>query len=254
VVAAVAAVLVVVAGWTSFARAEPPQDHARGVVAAVTSSTSAVTGTTRRALLSITITNPAGESVTVDGYAPTTRSSAATGLDAPRAHIGAGERVDITVDVALECDRAAALLLPDLQVRAEDGGQRTVPVVGVVSTLTDICAAGPDSGRPLTVVSTRRDGSALVLNVAAPSNRRTQVRAIHGAGVQLGARELPLTVDRRGEQIRLLPPPSCPRTWREDGMPSRLEVELDTEGPAVVRLEVGTALIQWALDVVCRPS
>ena len=255
--AAAVAMLVLVSGWTAYRLTSPPGDPARGVVAAVTGATSAaVSGAstlpTRRALLAITIANPGTDTVTADGYAFTSRSSGAVGLDQPTAHVSPGERVEITVDVAVDCGRAAPLLLPDLVIEESDGGRREVPAVGAVAALMDICESGPSPGRPLTVVGTHRDGDTLVVGVAAPSNRRTVVRSIRATGVVLDAGALPLRVDRRGEELRLTPPPTCPRAWREDGIPQYLDVEIDTEGPSISRLPVGKPLTSWVLDVVCR--
>jgi hypothetical protein len=255
--AAATAIVVLATGWTAYRVTNPPGDPARGVVAAVTGATSAGVNSaqpTRRALLAITIANPGTDTVTVDGYAYTTRSSAAVGLDEPRAHVSPGERVELTVDVSLDCARAAPLLLPDLVIEESDGGRREVPAVGAVATLMGICEAGPPAGQPLTVTGTRREGNALVVGIAVPSNRRTTVRAVRATGVVLDAGELPLRVDRLGQELRLTPPATCPKAWVEDGVPQYLDVEIDTEGPSISALRVGKPLAAWVLDVVCRDA
>jgi hypothetical protein len=254
-VAAATAMLVLVTGWTAYRLTSPPGDPARGVVAVVTGVTAAAASTaqpTRRALLSITIANPGTDIVSVAGYAYTSRSSSAVGLDEPNAHVSPGERVELSVDVALECARAAPLLLPDLVIEESDGGRRQIPVVGAVAALTGICAAGPPQGQPLIVTGTRRDGDTLVVRIAAPSNRHTVVRTVRAIGVVVDAGELPLRVDRVGQELRLTPPAGCPRPWRQDGVPHYLDVELDTVGPSIALLEVGKPLATWVLDVVCR--
>jgi hypothetical protein len=254
-VAAATAMLVLVTGWTAYRLTSPPGDPARGVVAVVTGVTAAAASSTqpnRRALLAITVANPGTDIVSVAGYAYTTRSSSAVGLDEPTAHVSPGERMELTVDVALECARAAPLLLPDLVIEESDGGRRQIAVVGAVAALTSICATGPPQGQPLTVTGARRDGTTLVVGIAAPSNRRTVVRAVRATGVVVDAGELPLRVDRRGQELRITPPASCPRPWFEDGVPQYLDVDLDTVGPAMALLEVGEPLATWVLDVVCK--
>jgi hypothetical protein len=77
---------------------------------------------------------------------------------------------------------------------------------------------------------------------------------VTATGVGLDAAALPLRVDRHPVSLRLRPPSECPSAWREDGIPTRLDVEVDTSGPAMVRLDVGTPLARWALDVVCGSS
>ena len=255
--AAVTAMLVLVTGWTAYRVTSPPGDPARGVVAAVTGANAAAASTSttqplRRALLAITIANPGTETVRVDGYAYTSRSSGAVGLDEPTAHVSPGERVEITVDVSLDCGRAAPLLLPDLVIEESDGGRRQVPAVGAVAALMAICATGPPAGQPVTVTGTRRDGDALVVQITAPSNRRTALRTVRATGVVLEAAGLPLRVDRRGQELRLTPPAACPRAWREDGIPQYLDIEVDTVGPSIAQVRVGKPLATWVLDVVCR--
>jgi hypothetical protein len=251
--ATAAALVLVVTGWTAYSATEPPGDPARGVVAAVTGATAASTdAASRRALITITVANPGKETVTVTGYAYTTRSSAALGVDEPTAHVAPGERVELTVDVALDCARAAPLLLPDLVIEAEDGGRRQVATVGAVAALMSICTNGPDEGHPLTVLGARRDGDDLLVHLASPSNRRTDIRTVRATGQVLDVAPLPTRVDRRGTELRLKPLPTCPSAWREDGIPQNLDVELDAGGPATIVLKVGKPLATWALDVVCR--
>jgi hypothetical protein len=252
---ALAAGLLLTGAVVAFAAAKPPDDAARGVVAAVTGASAASSpDEARRVLLAIAIANPGTESVRVAGYAPTTKSSAATQFDRPTAHVGAGEMVEITVDVQLRCGSPAPPVLPRLVIAEEDGGRRSVTVVGAVAALTELCAEGPAPGHPLTVTGTRREGADLVVDVAAPSNRRTSIQGVRATGVVLDAAALPLRVDRHPTSLRLRPPPACPNAWREDGIPTRLDVEVDTSGPGSVRLVVGTPLARWALDVVCGPS
>jgi hypothetical protein len=221
----------------------------------VTGATSAASGgATRRALLAIGVVNPGRESVRVAGYAPTTRSSAAAGLDRPAATVGAGEKLEITVDVALRCSAPAPLLLPDLLVREEDGSGRAVTVLGATAALTKLCAQGPVADRPLTVTGVRRDGADLLVDVAATSNRRAEIRALQATGVRLDADDLPLVADRHPRTIRLRPPAECPASWLEDGIPTGVDVEIEAAGPALVRLPVGAPMAVWALDVVCGTS
>ena len=250
--AALAAGALLTGAVVAFAGTQPPGDPARGVVAAVTGSSAASSpDEARRVLLAIAIANPGTETVSVDGYALTTRSSAATQFDRPSAHVGAGETVEITVDVQLRCGAAAPLLLPDLVIAEEDGGRREVSVVGATSAFTNLCADGPIAGHALAVVGTRRDGNDLIVDVSVPGNRRTDIQSVHATGVRLDAGELPLRVDRHPVSLRLRPPPECPSAWLEDGIPSRLDIELDATGPAATRLTVGPPLARWALDVVC---
>jgi hypothetical protein len=235
-----------------FAAAEPPGDEARGVSATVTGASAASSDdATRRALLAIAVVNPGTQNIRVAGYVATARSSAVTGLDRPLAHVSPGEKVEITVDVALRCSAAAPLLVPPLQVEEEDGGRRGVAVVGAVAALTDLCAEGTDDGHPILAGGTRRDGDDLLVEIVAPSNRRTEIRAVRATGVALDAADLPVTVGRQPLLVRLRPPAECPAAWRQDGIPTGLDLEIDAAGPAVVRLPVGAPLAQWALDVVC---
>jgi hypothetical protein len=252
ILAALAAVLLLAATWATYAATDPPSDPARGVAAALTGSSSAFsTQTTRRVLLSITVTNPGREPVNVVGYAPTTRSSAAAGLDDPSAYVAAGGKVEVTVDVSLDCARAAPLLLPDLLIQEQDGGRRAIPAVGSVAALTSLCAEGPAAAQPLTVTGVRREEAVLVVAVAAPSNRRTEIRSMTAGGFGTDAAPLPVTVGREGAELRIRPPAECPRPWREDGVPTSLTLEVESAGPSVVHLTVGKPLVQWALDVVC---
>lgn len=252
--AALAAAVLVTSATVTFAASRPPADPARGVVAAVTGATAAVApagDAGHRVLLTIAIANPGSESVRVDGYAPTTRSSAATPVDRPTAHVGASETVEITVDVNLRCTAAAAPSLPRLVLAEEDGGRRAVTAVGAVSAFTDLCAEGPLTGHSLVSTGSHREGTDLLVDVASPAGRRTAIRRIEAAGVQLDAGELPVGVGRRPVTLRLRPPTACPSAWRQDGIPTRLDVEVDTGGPAAVRVVVGPELARWALDVGC---
>jgi hypothetical protein len=252
-VAALAAVLLIVAAWAAYAVTDAPTDPARGVVAAVTGASAASSPeVVRRVLLSITVANPGREAVSVVGYAPTTRSSAATGLDRPDATVGAGERVELTVDVSLDCTRSAPLLLPDLLIQTQDGRRRAIPAVGSVAALSGLCGEGPEAAHPLSVRGVRRsDRSALVVTLVAPSNRRTEVTAVRAAGVDLDAAALPLRVDRNGAELRILPPGACPGAWEQDGIPTVLELQVESSGPTIVEVTVGKPLVEWALDIAC---
>ena len=172
---ALAAGLLLTGADVAFAATQPPDDAARGVVAAVTGASAASSpDEARRVLLAIAIANPGTGSVRVAGYAPTTRSSSATQFDRPTAHVGAGEKVEITVDVQLAAaPRRAARCSPTLVIAEEDGGRRSVTVVGAVAALTELCAEGPARRPPAHRPGTRREGADLVVDVAAPSNRRT---------------------------------------------------------------------------------
>jgi hypothetical protein len=198
--------------------------------------------------------NPGDETVSVVGYAPTTRSSAATAINDPSADVGAGGEAELTLDVSLDCGRAAPLLLPDLLIREQDGGRRAVPAIGSEEALSTLCSQGPVAAHPLSVTGVRRDGSALYVSIAAPSNRKTVITAVSAAGIGLDTGPLPLRVDRLGTDLRILPPGGCPGSWKRDGIPAVLDLEVEGSGPMIVELTLGTPLVQWVLDTSCGTS
>lgn len=231
--------------WSGSARARGPL-----VTAAVTGAVGVAGEDPPQALLAITVTNPGPGEVGVVGYADLTSSGAVGGFEPPDALVNAGETVELSVGIMLHCDRPRPLMLPDLALELPSGARRTVTAMGAPAVLTDLCSRGPPQTRPLQVTSARVDGPRLLVEVASPSGRRTRIDQVRAGGVVLGVR-LPVEVDRTRHTLALQAPATCPTPWQVSGVPTRLLLEVDTGGPAVMSLPLGEPLVRWVLATAC---
>ena len=202
-----------------------------------------------RARLVVDVANASSGAVVVVGHATSFDAASITGLEPRNLRIAAGASHAVEIEVAVACSGPAPLRSPALRIRRADGGIRPVPVTGASQALLAVCAAGSGQQLPLVIDKVWLDGRRLAVVMSSPSGRTTQVQAVRAGGVALAASQA--TIAGEDTTIWLDPPGDCPQTWRSDGIPQQINLDVDVGGPASLILPVGPALADWILDNSC---
>jgi hypothetical protein len=254
-VAATVTAIVSASAWGGYAISKPAPDPDVSVVVAGAIERDRWSG---RAVLTIMVVNAGPGAVDVIGYAGPGAPDPGLTMRPLNPTVDAGSSVDLTVDLGLRCDQVRPFVVPDLLVETEGGVQRRLTPASSVATMTDFCATAARAVRPLRVASSSPAGNQLLLTISSPSGRPAMIHDVSALGVPLVTGSLPVQVGRAEgadgpgmARLRLVPPPECPASWRETGIPARLLVKTWSGGPATVSLQVGQPLIRWALDHVC---